>query len=252
MNDPKLYTIEQEPPSDAFQELWSYAGRHLKSQAREVLRWLRSDLEPPIAEHLSFLLGNQLFFVFVESEDIFYGNLDLFLQAAEAAKAVPCILPMQKIGAEYKPMLYGWGLVHAKTKEPVNPSELVSEELIEISDWELHDFAIHIVKTHLERDGKAVFQTQANMEIDPSIWFEENGENYWVVVRGGRHPTRVVEMPANLAAIKKYCAHRAAGGFFAPVILANSDDPFEPGGKNSLPLYRGHGVFVKYGGLQSV
>ncbi len=44
-------------------------------------------------------------------------------------------------------------------------------------------------------------------------------------------------------------------GYFASVAVLNSDDPFNPDAKsnaNYLPLYRGHGMFVKFEGLKSV
>ena len=48
---------------------WSAAGRHLSHQAGgQVQSWLRAHLTPPFLEHLSFSLGNQLFFIRVEDE----------------------------------------------------------------------------------------------------------------------------------------------------------------------------------------
>ena len=52
------------------------------------------------------------------------------------------------------PLRLGWGLLHAATKERIDPLALVSDELIEMSDWEVHDFAISVVENKLEEEGK--------------------------------------------------------------------------------------------------
>jgi hypothetical protein len=41
-------------------------------------------------------------------------------------------------------------------------------------------------------------------------------------------------------------------GFFASVTVANADDPFDPSGENAMPLYRGHGMMVRFEGLELV
>jgi hypothetical protein len=95
---------------------------------------------------------------------------------------------MKKNIGTYEPSSGGWGLLNAFTKAPVDPLAPVSNELIEISDWELHDFAISVVKNELIKEGKTVYSTCSDMEINPSLWFEENGVHHWVVIRGLRHP----------------------------------------------------------------
>ena len=46
-----------------FEACWLAAGRHLNLRIRDAgASWLRAEL-PPFREHLSFALGNQLFFI---------------------------------------------------------------------------------------------------------------------------------------------------------------------------------------------
>ena len=52
--------------SEAFAQCWKAAGLHLQEQGQGSLKWLRAHLNPPFLEHLSFRIGNQLFFVRVE------------------------------------------------------------------------------------------------------------------------------------------------------------------------------------------
>jgi len=60
--------------SRAFFGCWQAVGEHLDRQVDSGIRsWLRAHPYPPFLEHLSFRLGNQLFFVRVEDVD---GNVE--------------------------------------------------------------------------------------------------------------------------------------------------------------------------------
>lgn len=248
-----MYEVIQDEPSHAFKRAWSAAGRHLGSKGGESLKWSRNTLDPPMAEHLSFLLGNQLVFVFVEAAEFAFNyGKELFLRVSRDANAIPSVMPMNERVGGYEPALPGWGLKHAETGKPVDPGDLVSDELIEMTDWELHDFAIQIVRNQLEAEGKP-FSHQSSIEIDPSIWFDDSGDRCWVVVRAARYPAKAAEMPPNLQNIINGCARLGKRGYFASIVAANADDPFDPDAAlngNYMPLYRGHGIFVKYEGLE--
>jgi len=59
-----MYEISMSEASSEFTECWKAAGIHIQNQAQGGLRgWLKVDLNPPFLEHLSFRLGNQLFFI---------------------------------------------------------------------------------------------------------------------------------------------------------------------------------------------
>jgi len=133
-------------------------------------------------------------------------------------------------------------LTHAETGQAVSPPALVSDELVEISAWELHDFAIQVVAGYLEENGKLVFSKQSSLEVDPSIWFEDSSGPSFVVVREARYPTQDATCPANIEAIKNSCSRMSKIGFFASVAVANADDL-------DSPLYRGHGMHVRFTGL---
>ncbi len=251
-----MYPVEQEKPSQAFVKAWQAAGHHLQKQGQEGINWVRADLNPPMAEHLSFRIGNQLIFIFVEAAEFsFQQNPQLFIEAAKEATAIPCILPMTEQLAEYTPASSGWGLLHAETGKAVNPLELVSDKLIEISDWELHDLAIQVVKESLKKEGKNVFSAQSSLAIDPSIWFEQSGQAYWVVVRAARFPKLDTQIPDNIGDIKGNYSAVGKTGYFASVSAGNSENTFDPKAKeskNPLPLYRGHPMFIKYEGLKEI
>lgn len=246
-----MMKIIEDAPSDRFRDAWRVAGNHILAQADGGINWLRTDLNSPLIEHLSFRIGNQLFFVFVEAEEFNFDNYkDLFISTANNASAIPCIMPMTERLTGYETSVSGWGLVHAESGKIINPLDLVSDELMLMSDFELHDFAIQVVKDSLTKEGKTVVYMQSS-DMDPSVWFEEDGNRSWVVVRAVRYPQKDVititsdDINADVSGLdgKGYCAF---------VSVANADDPFDPAASdngNYLPLYRGHGMIVSYKGL---
>jgi hypothetical protein len=70
----------------------------------------------------------------------------LFLQHAEMTNAVPCLMPMiEQHDGQFVPEYEGWGLVHAQTLEAIIPTDLVTDELVEMSDWEIQGFAVKLI-----------------------------------------------------------------------------------------------------------
>jgi hypothetical protein len=159
-------------------------------------------------------------------------------------------MPMQRRADAWAPALGGWGLIDVRTGQSVNPINEVSNERIEMTDWELQDFAVQIVQDHLEKNGRKLMSSQGNPAVDPSIWFVgENGPE-WVVVRAARYPKTEAEPPADWQQIASRCASMSKVGQFASVSVANADDPFDPSGiMPPEPLWRGHGIIVRFEGL---
>jgi len=248
-----MYQIEQPEPTDEFKKAWISAGRHIQNQADTGFMWLRADLNRPFAEHLSFRIGNQIFFIFVEAAEFNYKkNGKLFDRMCKEANAIPCIMPMTQSFGSWRPHYNGWGLINAELNVAMNPLTFVTDELIEMTDWELFDFAIQVVCAEITKQGKKILSKQSSQEIDPTIWYQdETGTNY-IVVRAARHPETNISLPKNIRDVMQACSKEAENGYFASVIFANSDDPVDPDAKsngNFLPLYRGHAVFPNYSGL---
>lgn len=251
-----MHQIEMNEASDEFAECWQAAGKHIQHQAQGPLHgWLKADLKPPFLEHLSFRLGNQVFFIRLEDTEqrlTVPGNAQGLLTVAEGWKGHPCIMPMQKRAGLWVPDLPGWGLVDARNGKFVNPPVLVTEELIEMTEWELHDFAVQAVRDDLLKNGRKIMSSQSNPSVDPSIWFIGDDGPEWVVVRAVRYPERDAPRSNNWSGIAEECAGLGKSGHFASVAVANADDPFDPSDNRSpMPLWRGHGMFVSYAGLVS-
>jgi hypothetical protein len=254
-----MHRIEQPEPTKEFKQAWNAAGQHIQNQADTGFSWLRNTLYPPFAEHISFRIGNQIFYVFVEAAEFNYnsynGQSSLFDMACKDANAIPCLMPMSKSLGKWKPNYAGWAFIHAESKKAINPLDFVSNELIEMTDWELHDMAIQIVHERLEEEGKKIFSKQPSRKIDPSMWFHDETGNHYVVVRAARYPETEILLPKNIDDIKLGCLKESNSAYFAPVILANAEDPFDPKAKsngNFLPLYRGFGMFPKYPRISAI
>jgi hypothetical protein len=247
-----VHTIEMHEPSEAFAKCLEAAGRHLQSRAQDGLSWLKADLRPPFLEHLSFRLGNQVFFIRIEDVNrrvVGPASHDGLLMIADGWNGHASVMPMKKGFLGWTPQAPGWGLLDARTGKSLDPFKLVTGALIEMTDWELHDFAVQTVRDQLIKEGRGLMSAQGNPGVNPSIWFVGDNGPEWVVVRAVRYPQREAAPPSNWATISESCRPTGKTGHFASVAVANADDSFQDGAPPK-PLWRGHGMHVRYAGLE--
>ena len=243
--------------TDDFIQCWQAAGRHLQCQVEGGPVWIRAHLDQPFMEHLSFRLGNQLFFVRIEDADGQLktpGSEAALQKIAEKCKGHACIMPMRFSFGYWLPTEKGWGLLSLKDRKPVNPPDLVTDEKIEMTDWELHDFAVQVVRKNLVESGEQVTASNSNPELQPSIWMGGDTGLQWVVVQAVRYPQEA-KIPDNIHEIEAAYKAKGARGNFAYVSFANEnqqrDTPLKEGEK-PLPIYRGEKAFVSYSGLLDI
>jgi hypothetical protein len=247
-----MHDVETTPLDPEFAQCWRAAGQHLQSSAAGAqLTWLKAVLEPPFLEHLSFRLGNQLFFVRIEddAQRLTVPGSESGLRAiADACRGHTCLMPMTRGREGWTPANPGWGLLECATGAPIVPPDLTTEDLIAMTDWELHDFAVQTVRNALEKEGREIMSSQGNPSVDPSLWFVGDDGPEWVVVRAVRYPVRDAQPPSNWAAIAESCARLSQKGNFASVAVASAEDAFDSD-VPPTPLWRGHGMYVSYEGL---
>jgi hypothetical protein len=249
-----LYDIKQPAFSEEFARCWSVAGKHLHAQGDGRINWLKADLDGPSLEHLSFRLGNQLFFVMLEDIDrkLAIPRNDAGLhRIADGCNGVPCIMLMSKRSGSWAPHRTGWGLIDARTGHDIDPVALITDARIEMTDWEVHDFAVQVVRQNLEDEGRQIMSTQGDPSLDPSIWFVGRSGPEWVIVRSARMPATDPEQPDNWPAIAEQCKAMGTVGYFASVVVASRGDAFDPN-VPSRPLWRGHPMAVRFKGLQQL
>ncbi len=248
--------IEMQEMSPEFLKCWKAAGMHLHNQVQGGIKsWIRAHQYPPFLEHLSFRLGNQLFFIRVEDVSgkvAGPGSLHGLLTVAKGNGGHACLLPMREnfFGGDWVPQESGWGLVDAISKKAIDPVSLVTDEKIEMTSWEVHDMAVQIVRDYLRKDGYQVISWQSNPENDPAIWFVGDSKGpEWVVVRAVRYPQSHAPRPANWQAIVNGCARMSRIGHFASVAFASTEQAHQTGA--AIPLWRGHGTYVRFTGLDN-
>ncbi|OQW40050.1 MAG: hypothetical protein A4S08_05630 [Proteobacteria bacterium SG_bin4] len=252
-----MHNIEIQEMTEEFLKIWQSAGIHLNNQVEGGIQsWLRAHPYPPFLEHLSFRLGNQLFFIRIEDIDGKIhgpGSVRGLLAVAEGNRGHACLLPMKKkfFGGEWVPDRSGWSLIDAKTKKPVDPISLVTEEKIEMTPWELQDMAVQVVKDYLEKQGYQIISWQGNPEVDPAIWFVGNSKGpEWVVIRTIKFPENQAPRPSNWQAIANQCSRMSRIGHFASVALVSTNQPFQSQEEQAVPLWRGHAMHVRFTGLE--
>lgn len=252
-----MHNIEMREMSQEFLKCWQSAGTHLNNQVQGGIQaWLRAHPYPPFLEHLSFRLGNQLFFIRIEDIDERTqgpGSLRGLLTVAEGNHGHACLLPMKKkfFGGAWVPDRNGWGLIDAKTRKPIDPISLVTDQKIEMTPWELQDMAVQIVRDNIEKQGHRIMSWQGNPEVDPAIWFVGKSKGpEWVVVRAIKFPENQARRPSNWETIKSQCSRMSQVGHFASVALVSAEQPFQSQNEQAVPLWRGHAMNVRFTGLE--
>ena len=252
-----MYDIDMDKMDPDFFDCWQAAGKHIHNQGgEESLSWLRAHPYPPYMEHLSFRVGNQLYFIRIEDVDgmvVGPATIEDLIAVAMGTGAHACIMPMKKNpeGNEWAPVKDGWGLINASTGAPVDPPSLVTDEKIVMTPWELHDMAVQVVREYMEKKGYQLMSWQCNPDIDPSIWFtgESKGPE-WVVIRATQYPEDHAQLPKNWKDIVEQCTSISMTGHFASVALASSEQKFDSKDEEAIPLYRGDSMYINFPGLE--
>ncbi len=235
-----------------FECCYNAAAKHLQNQVAGELKWFKSYPKPPFLEHMSFYLGNQLFFIKLEDVDHKLEETSttkgLYL-VANRCQGHAFVMPMRKSLGEWAPAEKGWGLLDAQTRMPVNPFDLQSDALIEMTDWELHDIALRLVMEKIKDANFEVTRWQSNPDADPSFWFVTKSGPKWMLVRAIRYPLKKAEKPVNLLEIQKVYEHAGRIGYFASVLFTSLSESFDPRAEengNIAPLYRGEEIDVQF------
>lgn len=248
-----MHNIHMAEFTEEFANCWNAAGSHIQRMAGgDLMSWLKKTLAPPFLEHLSFRLGNQLFFIQIEDEDGMLevpGSPDGLLAIANGCKGHACVMPMKKLGGKWQPPSSGWGLIDAETRRSIDPISFVTDEKIQMTDWELQDFAVQVVRDALKNAGRELMSWNGNPEVLPSIWFVGDHGPEWVIVHAYRFSKEDDGLPESIDEIKMQL--RGSQGNYAAVGIADMKGmlDLEDFDFDEPPIYRGNGLNVNYRGL---
>ncbi len=260
-----LYDIDISSPSADFMECWKAAGDHLNRQLEPYLKMNTDDVKhcvhlrahpfPPYMEHLSFRIGNQNFYIRIEDADQqceFPGHRNGLTAVAEGNGGWPCILPMVRRGphGQWKAQLPGWGLMQSKNRESIDPPSVVTDELIQMTDWEIYNLGIETVSGYLHDNNYEIMGCNDNPLVNPSIWFIGKSETLeWVVVSTAKFPEIRASQPKNVKEMVRNLYTMSKIGYFASVGVANASQGDNPN-DDIVPLWRGQQMKFRYDGLE--
>jgi hypothetical protein len=269
------YEIDRTEPSPQFLNARNVAGCALQEQFKRLggkvetpkdFRWVKAELTWPSFDHLTFAYGNRVFSVLVDAVDggrsgISRQAMDRFLDATRQNNLVPCVFPVKL--ETMKPVSAGWNLFDAVGQTPVEPESFDMSKQIVMSEWELRNFAIQIVRDSITEDGVSEILSFTDvLGVDPQIWFQDGqGNRAWVIVRHCRQITGN-EWEEHAGFEKSNPQLRPYDGYFAAVSLASSAPflydlegkliPLSQRFTGDAPLYRGDSFHIKFEGLKRI
>ncbi len=267
--------IDRAQPSPQFLHARQVAAATIQEQFKKLagklegasdFRWMKSELTWPSFDHLTFSYGNRVFSVLVDAvsagqSSITRQAMDRFLAAATENQLVPCVFPVNS--ETMSPHSPGWNLFDAVKLTPVDPKSFDMTEKIMMSDWELRNFVIQIVRDSITKDGSSKILSLTDvLGVDPQIWFEDAaGNRAWVIVR---HCPVITgnEWKAHTGLEISNPQLLAYDGYFAAVSLASSAAVlYGPDGEiiplserfsGMAPIYRGDTFYINFKGLQRI
>jgi hypothetical protein len=255
-----MYDIDRPEPSQFFVDTRKLVGNWLQQRMDQTkgTHWIKGYLTYPAFEHLSFSYKNQIFCVVVDIIDentkksyLPEKTRNLLIKECEKNNLIPCLYkvlvdnPKNPAYNTLKQYSDGWNLFDARSDELIIPERLGTDDLVEMSEWELNDFAIQVVRDYITDNLKLKILSYQNIVgVDPQLWFmDDSQEKYYAIVRYTMYPNKDAKIPDNITSIQN--KSKGYNGFFASVAFCSK-------GENPSILYRGQGTFVSFEGLKKL
>lgn len=246
---PKSREIDKVPPSELFIDVMNFSGQflHEKMSLVENCSWLKSELTRPSFDHFSIAYKNQVFSILIdirnEDGESFLPPEFLKRQLGEAKKnnLIPCLFPVVIENMDSSTVRVidnnNWNLFDSISGDLILPDNLVSDKKIEMSQWELHNFAIMQTRFMLKQQDFKVVSFQNVIGVDPQLWFlDEDGNNSWVVIR--YDDVNVDDLTEITRRCFKFNGYLAKFQF-----ISNNPDK---------KIYRGDSIGVKFMGFEKI
>ena len=96
-----------------------------------------------------------------------------------------------------------------------------------MTEWELQDFGIQVVRQHLEDEGRTIMSWNNNPELLPSLWFVGDEGPEWVIVKVALLEVEMPPPPADFDELQAGFNKTNSPGNFAVVSIATLGDLFD-------------------------
>lgn len=185
-------------PKKLYVKLIEYVRNNLDNMLSSTGKciWYHSNYKSPIYDNLCFLYGNTIFSVLIEVIDanntsyLRQEHIDNQFAVCKQYNFIPCKYPVvvpnpyDLNNVHIKPLYNGLNLIHTQTGEKIIPQNLITNEKVLMTDWELRHFCILYTAANLNSKGCRIARLQDMMGYDPQIWFYPPvGKMAWVIVR---------------------------------------------------------------------
>jgi hypothetical protein len=236
--------------------------------------FINADTDRDAFRHLILRYRNQIGVVFL---DVNWNETPLthfndearshFIEMAKSMKAIPILVSFDIHGAPDGPVSNVKDIENCRSIEFRLRRAYLAHDLalekewsetdydlnaeIELSDWEIHDFGIQVVRQTLKKEGHQIFGWNSDEGGLIQIFASIDDRVTHIAVNTVRYPKKEAEFkPEIIRRAAEYAAREGAHLQMASVSLANADDPFDPDGAGALPIIRGAGVFPRFTGLE--
>ncbi|MDC1134450.1 tetratricopeptide repeat protein [Alphaproteobacteria bacterium] len=240
--------------TEDFIDCYRFVSDFLFEKGQDVINFIPfSSFPTPV--HTSFRIGNQLFFVhIVDLDDNMEppGSIEGFISICERFKCVTCLLPVRKKINKWTIENLDWGLIDAKTGDPINPHDLVSDEKLVMSDYEIHQIGVEYVRDYILKKnlGYDIGGFIIDPDIRPSISFYKQDKHCCVLVKVSYDPNPIVKKEDFQDVLEEMkSTYPDMTVYFAGVHLFGQEQMKKK--DNSLPLYRGQGYYPNFSRLET-
>lgn len=245
-------------PSELYLRSRDIAGIQLQEKIIMLndCHWVRTEYTYPSFDDMNFMYKTNIFSVIVDIQDSDSTSYlpDEFIKrqlyTAKTNNLIPCKFPVivpnpqEPDFDKLQPKNDGWNLFHTSTNEPVIPEAMENPDKIELSEWEMRNFGIRFIVSHLHAKKINVLGFQDTLVIDPQIWFEdETGKKCWMLVRCENYTKNGVAKPDKLDEITRRCFKY--DGYFAGIMI-------EPKNSSADKIYRGEPVRITFNGIEKI
>jgi len=209
-------------------------------------KWIRVEPMSPKFDDMSFAYKNKIFSVLIDIKNSIHETLtkkerDTFLNECTSNNLIPCIFPINTNDDLSLIDNEKWNLYDIRTNELVNPITVATDEKIVMSEYELNNMAIEIVKDYVRKRKMQIGSYNDILGIMPQIWFkDENQETSWIYVTYSISKN-FDDSSSTLEKLIKGMPQ--FNGYLAQVGLICAD--------SKLP-YRGSGFYIKFDGIKKI